>query len=50
MVMPITGGAQFNGEGRGWSLFEPGSDHSPTVTGGEALVLYMLPAGKIEFI
>ena len=49
MVMPITEGAQFNGEGRGWSLFEPGSDHSPTVTGGEALVLYMLPAGKIEF-
>jgi hypothetical protein len=30
-------------------VFEPGSDHCPTVTGGKALVLYFLPDGKIEF-
>ena len=49
MVMPISEGAQFDGKDRGWCVFEPGSDHCPTVTGGEALVLYFLPAGEIEF-
>jgi hypothetical protein len=47
--MPITKGARFDGMSRGWGVFEPGSDHRPTVTDGEALVLYMLPDGKIEF-
>ena len=49
MVMPVTQGARFDGNPRGWCVFEPGSDHRPTVTDGEALVLYMLPQGKIEF-
>ncbi|UCH41199.1 MAG: DUF4863 family protein [Gammaproteobacteria bacterium] len=49
MIMPVTEGAQFDGKPRGWCVFEPGSDHRPTVTNGEALVLYMLPEGKIEF-
>ena len=49
MVMPISEGAQFDGNDRGWCVFEPGSDHCPTVTGGKALVLYFLPAGEIEF-
>ena len=49
MVMPVTEGARFDGNARGWCVFEPGSDHRPTVTDGEALVLYMLPDGKIEF-
>lgn len=49
MIMPITKDARFDGIGRGWCVFEPGSDHRPTVTDGEALVLYMLPGGKIEF-
>ena len=49
MIMPITGGALFDGMPRGWCVFEPGSDHRPTVTDGEALVLYLLPDGKIEF-
>lgn len=49
MVMPLTEGARFDGNARGWCVFEPGSDHRPTVTDGEALVLYMLPDGKIEF-
>ena len=49
MIMPITEGARFDGKPRGWCVFEPGSDHRPTVTNGEALVLYMLPEGKIEF-
>ncbi|MDH5747734.1 MAG: DUF4863 family protein [Rhodospirillales bacterium] len=49
MTMPVTSGAQFDGAGAGWCVNEPGSAHSPTVTGGEALVLYLLPEGKIEF-
>lgn len=49
MVMPVTEGARFDDRPRGWCVFEPGSEHRPTVTGGEALVLYMLPGGLIEF-
>jgi hypothetical protein len=49
MIMPVTEGARFDGMARGWCVFEPGSDHRPTVTDGEALVLYMLPDGKIDF-
>lgn len=49
MVMPVTESARFDGNPRGWCIFEPGSDHRPTVTDGEALVLYMLPQGRIDF-
>jgi len=49
MIMPVTRNARFDGMPRGWCVFEPGSDHRPTVTDGEALVLYMLPDGQIEF-
>lgn len=49
MVMPMTKTARFDGNGRGWCVYEPGSDHHPTVTDGEALVLYLLPEGQIEF-
>ena len=49
MVMPISESARFDGMPRGWCVNEPGSAHYPTVTDGEALVLYMLPDGEIEF-
>ena len=49
MVMPQTPDAAFDGKGAGWKVFAPGSAHRPTVTGGTALVLYMLPDGRIEF-
>lgn len=49
MVMPLTGGAKFDGHGAGWVVYEPGSAHRPTVTEGKALVLYLLPQGAIEF-
>tara|TARA_R110002094_G_scaffold34369_10_gene46779 strand:+ start:842 stop:1306 length:465 start_codon:yes stop_codon:yes gene_type:complete len=49
MVFPITPGALFDAVGRGWCVYPPGSAHSPTVTQGEALILYMLPKGQIEF-
>jgi hypothetical protein len=49
LVMPIDAAARFDGKGAGWLVYGPGSAHYPTVTAGRALVLYLLPAGAIEF-
>ena len=49
LVMPVTPDARFDGRGAGWIVYDPQSAHSPTVTNGRALVLYLLPEGKIEF-
>lgn len=48
-VVPITAGARFDGHPAGWLVCPPGSGHRPTVTGGRALVLYLLPQGAIRF-
>lgn len=49
MIMPLSGSAKFDGRGAGWLVYGPGSAHCPTVSEGKALVLYLLPKGKIEF-
>lgn len=49
MIMPISGDARFDGSPHGWKVYAPGSAHSPAVSGGKALVLYLLPEGAIEF-
>lgn len=49
MVLPITDGALFDGQSRGWVIYPPDSSHCPTVSHGQALVLYLLPEGQIEF-
>ena len=49
LVMPIDASATFDGHGAGWVVYGPGSAHRPTVRGGRALVLYLLPQGAIEF-
>jgi hypothetical protein len=49
LTMPVTPSAKFDGQGAGWCVNEPGSAHHPTVSDGEALVLYLLPEGKIHF-
>ena len=49
MIMPISPSARFDGRGAGWLVYAPDSAHSPTVSEGEALVLYLLPQGEIEF-
>ncbi len=49
MIMPLDAGAQFDGHGRGWLVYPAGHAHFPTVTGGRAIVLYLLPDGAIEF-
>ena len=49
LVMPLSDKAAFDGVARGWKVYGAGSAHRPTVTGGKALVLYLLPDGAIEF-
>lgn len=49
LVMPLEGDPAFDGVKAGWKVYEPGSAHRPTVSGGKALVLYLLPDGAIEF-
>ena len=49
LVRPISGAARFDGRGAGWLVYEAGTAHVPTVAGGRALVLYLLPQGAIEF-
>ncbi|MDH7798625.1 MULTISPECIES: DUF4863 family protein [unclassified Beijerinckia] len=49
MIMPLTGAPMFDGKPRGWYVYPPGSAHFPTVTGGKACILYLLPEGAIAF-
>ena len=49
LIMPIDGDATFDGRPAGWLVCPPGSAHRPTVSHGRALVLYLLPQGRIEF-
>ncbi|WP_339710021.1 DUF4863 family protein [uncultured Sphingosinicella sp.] len=49
LVMPLDNKAAFDGVVKGWKVYGPGSAHHPTVSGGKALVLYLLPQGAIEF-
>jgi hypothetical protein len=50
LVMPEDEGAIFDGTPRGWKVYGPNTVHSPTVTGGRAIILYLLPQGAIEFV
>ena len=49
LIMPIEGDALFDGRPAGWLVCPPGSAHRPTVSNGRALVLYLLPEGRIDF-
>ncbi len=49
LIVPVDADAQFDGRGAGWLVCPPGSAHRPTVSQGRALVLYLLPQGRIEF-
>lgn len=49
LIMPIEGEALFDGHPAGWLVCPPGSAHRPTVSQGRALVLYLLPEGRIDF-
>ena len=49
LIMPLQGDARFDGHPAGWLVYGPETAHSPTLTQGQALVLYLLPQGAIEF-
>ena len=49
LIMPLTEGALFDGRAAGWMVTPAGSSHRPTVSNGRALVLYLLPNGRIDF-
>lgn len=49
LIMPLDNSATFDGHGAGWLVYGPASAHPPTVAQGRALVLYLLPEGRIEF-
>jgi hypothetical protein len=49
MIVPETATANFDGRGKGWLVYQPGTGHKPTVANGKAIVLYLLPDGEIEF-
>jgi hypothetical protein len=49
LIMPVEGDALFDGRPAGWLVCPPGSAHRPTVSQGRALVLYLLPDGRIDF-
>lgn len=49
MIMPVTPAARFDDKGAGWLVYPADSAHRPTVTGGRALILYLLPDGEIEW-
>ena len=49
LIMPIDGDALFDGRPAGWLVCAPGTAHCPTVSNGRALVLYLLPEGRIDF-
>ena len=48
-VIPIEGAPHFDAFAPGCYVYPAGSDHHPTVTGGDAYVIYLLPEGAIEF-
>lgn len=48
-IMPLAGDPNFDGMPEGWYVYPPGTDHHPTVTDGDAYILYLLPEGAIEF-
>jgi hypothetical protein len=49
LIMPLDEGARFDGRPAGWMVTPAGSAHRPTVSNGRALVLYLLPNGRIDF-
>lgn len=47
MCFAWAGQPLFDGLAPGWVVFEPGSHHIPTVTGGTMLFLYFTPGGAV---
>lgn len=50
LCFATSGAARFDGQPEGWVVYGKGSEHVPTVTDGEMLILYFLPGGAMEFL
>lgn len=50
LLFATSGDPKFDGHPEGWAVYAPGSVHVPSVTGGEMLILYLLPEGAIEWV
>lgn len=50
LCFALDGEPTFDGNPAGWTVYRPGSQHIPTVSGGTMLILYLLPQGAIEFL
>jgi hypothetical protein len=48
--VPMEGAPTFEGCGAGWVVMPPDSRHVPAVAGGKMLIVYLLPAGRMEFL
>ena len=46
----LSGEPRFEDQPPGWVVMPPDSIHVPTVTGGEMLIVYLLPGGEMEFL
>jgi Domain of unknown function (DUF4863) len=49
LILPTEGSPTFDKRPAGWLVYGPGSGHRPTVEGGCAYILYLLPGGAIDF-
>ena len=49
LCFALEGEPAFDGNPPGWTVYPPGSEHVPSVSGGTMLILYLLPQGAIEF-
>jgi len=50
LCFQLDGAPTFDGQPPGWVVYGPGSEHVPTVKGGDMLILYFLPGGAIEWL
>jgi hypothetical protein len=49
LCFAVSGSPTFDGNAPGWTVYEPGSWHIPTVADGAMDILYFLPGGAIAF-
>ncbi len=50
LAFALEGDPTFDGNPPGWTIYEPGSRHVPTVEGGSMVILYLLPGGQFRFL
>lgn len=49
LCFAFSGSPRFDGHPEGWVVFAAGTDHVPTVTGGEMDIFYFLPGGALQW-